>query len=127
MPFFIYKIYTKNTKKLKTLVNTELQILRNIKKINEPYKDFAVIIYVDKDNTMDKLTNLLQEAKPLYKQRKRRKTIAKMVLTLTLPVIFLSSICQIYTQGNDIYLSLDNHTLQYELSEDEFGLSGLNN
>ena len=76
---------------------------------------------------MDELSNLLQEAKPLYNQRKRRKAIAKMVLCITMPVIFLSSIGQIYTQGNDLYLSLDNNTLQYQLNEDEFGLLGLDN
>jgi len=76
---------------------------------------------------MDKLTDLLREAKPLYKQRQRRKTIAKMILTLSMPAILMSSVCQIYLQGNDIYLSLDNDSLQYELMEDEFGLLGFRN
>ena len=71
---------------------------------------------------MDELSNLLKEAKPLYKQRQRRKTIAKMVFTLTMPAILLTSVCQVYLQGNDIYLSLENNSLQYELVEDEFGL-----
>ena len=76
---------------------------------------------------MDKLTNLLKEAKPLYKQRQRRKTMAKMILTMTMPVILMNSVCQIYLQGNDIYLSLENNSLQYELMEDEFGLLGKHN
>ena len=76
---------------------------------------------------MDKLSNLLKEAKPLYRTRQRRKTIAKLVLTLTMPVIFMNSICQLYMQGTDIYLSLENNSLQYELLEDEFGLMGLHN
>lgn len=76
---------------------------------------------------MDELSNLLKEAKPLYKQRQRRKTIAKMILTLTMPAILMSSVCQIYLQGNDIYLSLEKNNLQYELMEDEFGLLGIHN
>ena len=71
---------------------------------------------------MDNLSDLLKEAKPLYRQRQRRKTIAKMIFTLTMPAMLMTSICQMYLQGNDIYLSLDNNILQYELIEDEFGL-----
>ena len=71
---------------------------------------------------MDELSLLLKEAKPLYRQRQRRKTIAKMIFTLTMPAILMTSICQVYLQGNDIYLSLENESLQYELIEDEFGL-----
>ena len=73
---------------------------------------------------MDELSNLLNEAKPLYKQRKRRKAIAKSILALSAPAILMSSICQVYLEGNDIYLSLENNTLQNELIEDEFGLLG---
>ena len=76
---------------------------------------------------MDELSNLLKEAKPLYKQRKRRKTIAKMILCMTMPAIIISSASQVYLQGNDIYLSLENNSLQYELMEDDFGLLGLDN
>ena len=71
---------------------------------------------------MDELSLLLKEAKPLYRQRQRRKTIAKMIFTLTMPAILMTSICQVCLQGNDIYLSLENESLQYELIEDEFGL-----
>ena len=73
---------------------------------------------------MDELSNLLNEAKPLYKQRKRRKAIAKSILALSAPAILMSSICQVYLEGNDIYVSLENNTLQNELIEDEFGLLG---
>ncbi len=76
---------------------------------------------------MDKLSELLKEAKPLYRQRKTRKTIAKLVLGLTMPVFLMTSICQTYLQGNDIYLSLDRNVLQYELMDDEYGLLGLRN
>lgn len=71
---------------------------------------------------MDELSKLIKEARPLYKTRQQRKTIAKMVLTLAMPAILMSSICQVYLQGNDIYLSLEDNSLQYELLEDEFGL-----
>ena len=70
---------------------------------------------------MDKLSDLIKEARPLYKQRKRRKTIAKMILSITMPVMFFTSVCQIYLQGNDLYLSLENNILQSELLEDDFG------
>ena len=76
---------------------------------------------------MDKLSDLIKEAKPLYKQRKRRKAIAKAILTLTVPVFLMNSICQIYFQGNDIYLSLENNTLQNELMTDDYDLLGFNN
>lgn len=76
---------------------------------------------------MDKLSNLLKEAKPLYKQRKRRKTIAKLIFVISTPAILMNSICQMYIQGNDIYVALEDNSLQYELIEDEFGLSGLRN
>ena len=71
---------------------------------------------------MDKLSNLLQEARPLYKTRQRRKKIAKMILSITMPVIIMSSTYQVYLQGNDIYLSLENNSLQNELIEDEYAL-----
>ncbi|MBQ8634718.1 hypothetical protein IJ425_01015 [bacterium] len=74
---------------------------------------------------MDKLTDLLKEAKPLYKQRQKRKTIAKLTLMLATPAILMSSICQLYVQGNDIYVALQDNSLQNELIEDEFGLLGL--
>lgn len=76
---------------------------------------------------MDKLSKLIKEAKPLYRQRQRRKTIGKMILAISMPTILLSSITQVYLQGNDIYLSLQNNTLQYELMEDEFEILGLHN
>ena len=73
---------------------------------------------------MDKLSELIKEAKPLYKQRKRRKTIAKLIVLTSMPMMMLTSVCHMYFQGNDIYLSLKNNSLQNELIEDEFGLLG---
>ena len=74
---------------------------------------------------MDELSKLLKEARPLYRRRKTRKTIAKLILVMTMPMFIMTGICQTYLQGNDIYLSLDKNVLQYELMEDEFGLLGL--
>lgn len=76
---------------------------------------------------MDKLSELIKEAKPLYKKRKIRKTIAKFVLGITVPIFLMTNIYQTCSIGNDIYLSLDNDSLEYELLEDEFGLLGLQN
>ncbi len=69
---------------------------------------------------MDKLTELIKEARPLYKKRKLRKAIAKSVLSVTLPAVLFSAVLQICIQGNDIYLSLDNNKLQNELLQDDF-------
>ena len=75
---------------------------------------------------MDKLTELIQEAKPLYKQRKRQKTMTTMVLGLSLPMIFTISLFQLYIGGSEVYIALENNTLQTKLLEDEFGLLGCN-
>ncbi len=75
---------------------------------------------------MDKLTELIQEAKPLYKQRKRQKTMTTMVLGLSLPMIFTISLFQLYISGSEVYIALENSTLQTKLLEDEFGLLGCN-
>ena len=71
---------------------------------------------------MDKLSELLKEARPLYKQRKRRKTIAKMIFVMSVPAILLNSILQVYIQGCDIYVALENNNLQQELMQDDYGL-----
>ena len=75
---------------------------------------------------MDKLSELIKEAKPLYRKRERRKTIAKMILCTTMPVIMLTSVYQIFVTGENVYLSLDNNSLQTQLLEDDFELLGLN-
>ena len=71
---------------------------------------------------MDKLSKLLKEAKPLYNQRQRRKKVAKYILLLTMPMFITTGIYEIYQQGNELYLSLRNNSLQNELMQDEFGL-----
>ena len=75
---------------------------------------------------MDKLSELLKEARPLYKKRQRRKAIAKLILYTTMPAIILSSACQVCSFGEDIYLSLENNSLQSQLLEDDFEFLGLN-
>ncbi len=73
----------------------------------------------------DKLSDLLKEAKPLYKRRKRQRTMAKITLIVCAPVFLFSFLFQIYTLGNDIYVALDNNKLQNELLVDSFGLFGI--
>lgn len=72
---------------------------------------------------MDKLTELIKEAKPLYKKRKIRKAVVKSILSVTLPAMLFSAMLQVYIEGNNIYLSLDNNKLQNELLQDDFGFS----
>lgn len=74
---------------------------------------------------MDNLSKLIKEAKPLYKQRKRRRTIAKMILGITVPILLFTSIFEIYTMGSDIYMALDSNQLQNKLLDDDFGLLGI--
>ena len=71
---------------------------------------------------MDKLSQLIQDAKPLYKQRKRRKTIAKMLFSITIPVFLFINIANLYIEGEAVYMSLDNNKMQAELLSDDFGL-----
>lgn len=74
---------------------------------------------------MDKLTDLIKEARPLYKQRKRRRAITRIVLSICAPVFVFTSLLGLYLEGNNIYVALDNNTLQHELLNDDFGLDGI--
>jgi len=71
---------------------------------------------------MDKLSNLIKEARPLYKQRKRRRTIAKMIFVISVPAMLLNSLLQVYIQGCDVYVALDNENIKQEIIQDDFGL-----
>ncbi len=71
---------------------------------------------------MDTLSELIKEARPLYKQRKRRKAMAKLFVMLFIPAFLFSGTIHLYNQGNDLYLSLSSNTLQKQLLEDEFAL-----
>ncbi len=74
---------------------------------------------------MDKISELLQEARPLYKTRKRNKAIAKVFLTISVPVFLFTSVFGIYTMGDDIYVSMNNNSLVEQLLLDDYGLSGV--
>ena len=69
---------------------------------------------------MDKLSQLINQARPLYRQRKRRKTIAKLVFIITMPVFVIGNIASLYIEGDKVYTSLENNNLQKELLNDDF-------
>ena len=71
---------------------------------------------------MDKLSSIIQEAKPLYKKRKRNKLILCVILTLCTPSIFLTVPVRLCLEGNSVYVALNNNTLQNELIKDDYGL-----
>ncbi len=70
---------------------------------------------------MDKLSELLKEAKPLYKRRKRIKMCIMSLLILIIPT-FTFCAYDVYNKGNDIYISLNNNVLQDELMFDSMNL-----
>ena len=70
---------------------------------------------------MDKLSQLISEAKPLYKERKRRNNIFKLLLIITVPVITITSVAGLYMQGEEIYMSFENNNFQNELLTDDLG------
>ena len=72
---------------------------------------------------MDKLSQLINQARPLYKQRKRRKTIAKLIFMITMPVFIIGNITSLYIEGDKVYTSLENNNLQNELLKDDFDLT----
>ena len=71
---------------------------------------------------MNKLSNLLQEAKPLYRRNKQRKTMAKLIFIVSMPMMLLGSMVQLYTQGENLYFALETNSLQTELMENDFAL-----
>ena len=71
---------------------------------------------------MDKLSNLLKEARPLYKKRQRRKAVAKIVFTLCAPVFLSVAAYQICLEGDNIYMALSQDDFQVQFLDDEFGL-----
>ena len=76
---------------------------------------------------MDKLSELINEARPLYKQRKRRNKVFCLVFAITLPVFVFGNILQLYYLGDSVYMSIENNKLQKELLTDDFGIIGYNN
>ncbi len=71
---------------------------------------------------MNKLSNLLQEAKPLYRRNKQRKTMAKLIFIVSMPMMLLGGMIQLYTQGENLYFALETNSLQTELMENDFAL-----
>jgi len=74
---------------------------------------------------MDKLSNLIKEAKPLYKQKQRQKSIARLIFSICTPVMLFTSIFQLYMAGENIYVALEKDSIQMQLLEDDLGLLGL--
>ena len=71
---------------------------------------------------MDKLSQLIQEAKPLYKRRKRTRIILTCLAILIFPSLFMTSVVNLYNSGNEVYISLNNNELQDELLMDSMKL-----
>lgn len=75
---------------------------------------------------MDKLSELLQEAKPLYFQRKKRKEIIKKGIFLFIPVIFCSLAILPFTINNsnnyNYYTSSTSIIEQMGFETDDYGL-----
>ncbi len=71
---------------------------------------------------MDKLSELIREARPLYKKRKRQRAVIFTTLALFVPFFVFTTCVQIYNTGNDLYTALSNNDLIATYFEDEFGL-----
>lgn len=71
---------------------------------------------------MDKLSNLIQEAKPLYKRKKRQSATIKLCCIMLIPMFLGIGATRLYDEGNNLYISLENQSLQKELIEDNMGL-----
>lgn len=83
-------------------------------------KHNIVIINIKGAVKMDKLTELIKEAKPLYKKRKRQKALLKTLFMISMPVMLFYGMFELYSEGNNIYLSLKNNILQKELLNDDY-------
>lgn len=76
---------------------------------------------------MDKISELLQEAKPLYFQRKKRKEILKKSTFLIVPVLFISLAVLPFTMkfsdnNTDYYTSSTSIVEQMGFPTDDYGL-----
>lgn len=77
---------------------------------------------------MDKLSELLQEAKPLYFKRKKQKEIIKKSLFLFVPVIFCSLAILPFTINNSVNYEYNYYTSSTSIIEqmgfetDDYGL-----
>ena len=71
---------------------------------------------------MDKLSLLISQARPLYKTRKRRKTIAKMLLGITIPVLLIGNFMSLCYEGDMVYMSLENENIQNEILYEDYDM-----
>ena len=71
---------------------------------------------------MDKLSELLKEAKPLYQKRQRAKTITKLALFACIPVFLFFSAYEMCLEGNNVYMALSYDNYEAQVLSDEFNL-----
>ena len=71
---------------------------------------------------MDKLSELLKEAKPLYQKRQRTKAITKLTLLACIPVFLFISVYEVSLEGNNVYMALSYDNYEAQLLSDEFNL-----
>ena len=76
---------------------------------------------------MDKISELLQEAKPLYFERKRRKEFIKRSMFLIIPILFLTLAIFPFTssinnQEKTYYTSSTSIVEQMGFPTDDYGL-----
>ena len=75
---------------------------------------------------MDKISELLQEAKPLYFERKKRKEFVKKSMFLVIPILFLSLTIIPFSTNlkneNTYYTSSTSIVEQMGFPTDDYGL-----
>ena len=74
---------------------------------------------------MDKLSELLQEARPLYQKRKKQRELIKKSMFLVLPFLFLSLAILPFTINNEktaYYTSSTSIVEQMGFPTDDYGL-----
>ena len=73
------------------------------------------------------LSTLIMEARPYYKQKKRRKKILLAFIVLLFPTFLVGEAINLYIAGDAAYVALKNQSLQKQLIQDDFGLLGSDN
>ena len=76
---------------------------------------------------MDKISELLQEAKPLYFEQKRRKEFVKKSMFLIIPILFLTIaifpfVTNINSEETNYYTSSTSIVEQMGFPTDDYGL-----
>ncbi len=72
---------------------------------------------------MDKLSNLIKEAKPLYQKRKKQKKALVSMCLAIIPLFLFTSFLNLYSQGENLYLALSSDDYAMEFLNDEYGLN----